>query len=333
IKQNANRAAGLVRQLLAFSRQQTLRPQVLQLGDVLSELSILLGRLLGENIELTLDQAGDLWPVKADLHQFEQVIINLAVNARDAMPDGGKLTIRTANVGEEESRSLGHPELVPGEYVSIEVKDTGCGIPKEIQEKIFEPFFTTKGARSGSAVKGTGLGLSVSYSIIRNHDGSIEVESEVGVGTTFTIKLPVITSEPEESKIPTPTVVSRQDKGTLDILVVDDEEVIRTILKRLLSKEGHHVTTTADGVSALQLLPKNNFDLIFSDISMPRMSGIEFLEKVKSLNCKAKVIMITGQIIDTDLERAQKKGAWGYLRKPFQKADLDEIIRKAMQHS
>ena len=168
IKQNANRAAGLVRQLLAFSRQQTLRPERLQLGDVLSELSILLGRLLGENIELKLDSGSDIWPVKADLHQFEQVIINLAVNARDAMPNGGKLVIRTANVTERDSLALGQHRVPPGEYVLIEVSDTGTGMAPEVMEKIFEPFFSTK-----EVGRGTGLGLSTVYGIVKQTGGYI----------------------------------------------------------------------------------------------------------------------------------------------------------------
>ena len=186
IKQNANRAAGLVRQLLAFSRQQTLRPQKLALGDVLSELSILLSRLLGENIELKLDQASDLWPVKADLHQFEQVIINLAVNARDAMPDGGKLVIRTANVSESRSRaSSATQHLPPGEYVLIEVSDTGTGMTPEVMQKIFEPFFSTK-----EIGRGTGLGLSTVYGIVKQTGGYIFPESEPGRGTTMRVYLP-----------------------------------------------------------------------------------------------------------------------------------------------
>ena len=185
IKQNANRAAGLVRQLLAFSRQQTLRPQVLQLGDVLSELSILLGRLLDENIELTLDQASELWPVKADLHQFEQVIINLAVNARDAMPDGGKLMIRTANISESDARALAPRQVPPGEYVLIQVIDTGTGMTEEVREKIFEPFFSTK-----EVGRGTGLGLSTVYGIVKQTGGYVFADSESGKGTTMSVYLP-----------------------------------------------------------------------------------------------------------------------------------------------
>jgi two-component system cell cycle sensor histidine kinase/response regulator CckA len=161
IKQNANRAAGLVRQLLAFSRQQTLRLERLQLGDVLSELSILLGRLLGENIELKLESSGDLWPVKTDLNQFEQVIINLAVNARDAMPNGGRLTIRTANVDADAVRCFGQHRVEPGDYVMIEVIDNGTGMSAEIMGKIFEPFFSTK-----EVGRGSGLGLSTVYGIV-----------------------------------------------------------------------------------------------------------------------------------------------------------------------
>ena len=186
IKQNANRAAGLVRQLLAFSRQQTLRPRALQLGDVLSELSILLGRLLGENIELKLDSGSDIWPVKADLHQFEQVIINLAVNARDAMPNGGKLTIRTANVTERDSRALGQHRVPPGEYVLIEVSDTGTGMTRggacrRSSSRSSPP------RRSDAA---PGLGLSTVYGIVKQTGGHIIPDSELGQGTVMRVYLP-----------------------------------------------------------------------------------------------------------------------------------------------
>ncbi|MEM8744882.1 MAG: PAS domain-containing protein [Pseudomonadota bacterium] len=186
IKQNANRAAGLVRQLLAFSRQQRLRPQVLSLNDVLADLTILLGRLLGEKVELDLQHGRDLWLVKADLHQYEQVVINLAVNARDAMPDGGKLTIKTANVTERDSEKLDHTGMEHGEYVLCEVTDTGTGMAPEVMEKIFEPFFSTK-----EVGKGTGLGLSTVYGIIKQTGGYVYPHSDgEGKGTSFRIYLP-----------------------------------------------------------------------------------------------------------------------------------------------
>src|SRR5690606_36573743 len=185
IKQNANRAANLVRQLLAFSRRQTLSPEVLSLTDVIADLGNLLGRLLGKKIELNIIHGRELWPVKVDVNQFEQVIMNLAVNARDAMPDGGSLTIRTANVPEEESRSI-DPKLMPaGDYVLCEVSDTGTGMTKDVMEKIYEPFFSTK-----EVGKGTGLGLSTVYGIVKQTGGYIFCDSELGKGTVFRIYLP-----------------------------------------------------------------------------------------------------------------------------------------------
>jgi two-component system cell cycle sensor histidine kinase/response regulator CckA len=186
IKQTANRAAGLTRQLLAFSRRQTLRPQVLQINDVLPELQLWLRRLVGEKIEVDLKHGRDLWFVKVDINQFEQVIMNLVVNARDAMPEsGGKVQLRTRNVSAEECPSFKEASLTPAEYVLVEVEDNGGGIPPDVKEKIFEPFFTTK-----EVGKGTGLGLSTVFGIVKQSGGFIFVESEVGKGTIFRIFLP-----------------------------------------------------------------------------------------------------------------------------------------------
>ena len=196
IKQNANRAASLVRQLLAFSRKQTLRPEVLNLTDVLADLRMLLSRLVGNDIKLKVDHGRDLWPVRADIGQFEQVVVNLAVNARDAMPNGGELTIRTRNVTADECKQFAYRELVPADYAVVEIEDTGTGIAPELIEKIFEPFFTTK-----EVGKGTGLGLSMVYGIIKQTGGFIYCDSEVGKGTIFHIFLPrhVAGSQPADT--------------------------------------------------------------------------------------------------------------------------------------
>ena len=194
IKQNANRAAALVRQLLAFSRRQTLRPQVLDLGEVLSDLNMLLRRLIGENVKLDVVHGRDLWPVRADISQLEQVIVNLAVNARDAMPDGGKLMVRTTNAAAAELPRDVYAGMPSADYVLVEVSDTGTGIPPDVLVRIFEPFFTTK-----EVGKGTGLGLSTVYGIIKQTGGFIYPESEPGAGTTFRIFLPRHFPAPEET--------------------------------------------------------------------------------------------------------------------------------------
>ena len=207
IKQNATRAATLVRQLLAFSRKQTLRPQVLDLGDALSDLTMLLRRLIGEKVKFDPVHGRDLWPVKADVSQFEQVIVNLAVNARDAMPDGGKLTIRTANVSTQEAERLTYKGMPPADYVRIDVSDTGTGIPADIVDKIFEPFFSTK-----EVGKGTGLGLSTVYGIVKQTGGFVYVDSEPGKGTTFHIFLPRHHPERRRSPNRTPATARPQVK-------------------------------------------------------------------------------------------------------------------------
>ena len=231
------RAATLVRQLLAFSRRQTLRPQVLDLGDALSDLTMLLRRLIGEKVKLDLVHGRDLWPVKVDVSQFEQVIVNLAVNARDAMPDGGKLTVRTANVTSEEAARLSYKGMPAADYVRIDVADTGSGIAPDIVDKIFEPFFSTK-----EVGKGTGLGLSTVYGIVKQTGGFVYVDSEAGKGTAFHIFLPrhhpELEAQPEAlaangaARQPPAQAKSRTDlTGQGTILLVEDEEGLRSLTR------------------------------------------------------------------------------------------------------
>ena len=329
IKQNANRAAGLVRQLLAFSRQQTLRPQVLQLGDVLSELSILLGRLLGENIEFLLDQV-DLWPVKADLHQFEQVIINLAVNARDAMPEGGKLTIRTTNIGDAESRALGHPELPPAEYVLIEVKDTGCGMTEEIKAKIFEPFFSTK-----EVGRGTGLGLSTVYGIVKQTGGYIFVDSEEGKGTTMRVLLPRYVEIAQAEPLPIERRVEKPKDltGRGTVLLVEDEDAVRSFAARALGQRGYNVLQATTGVEALQVFAahQGDVDLVVSDVVMPEMDGPTLFEKLRRERPDLKVIFISGYAEDAFRQHLAENEDFMFLQKPFDLKELAAAVKAALQ--
>jgi two-component system cell cycle sensor histidine kinase/response regulator CckA len=332
IKQNANRAAGLVRQLLAFSRQQTLRPQVLQLGDVLSELSILLGRLLGENIELSLDRGRDLWPVKADLHQFEQVIINLAVNARDAMANGGKLTIRTANVSEAESRRLGERQLPPGEYVLIEVSDQGCGMSDAVKEKIFEPFFSTK-----EVGRGTGLGLSTVYGIVKQTGGYIFAESVEGNGTTMRVYLPrcvETAAQVEQAKVERKQAEKPKDlTGQGTVLLVEDEDAVRSFAARALGQRGYNVLQATTGAEALDVFfsHQGHVDLVVSDVVMPEMDGPTLCEKLRQEQPDIKVIFISGYAEDAFRRHLAENKDFMFLQKPFDLKELAAAVKAALQ--
>ena len=330
IKQNANRAAGLVRQLLAFSRQQTLRPQVLQLGDLLSDLSILLSRLLGENIELRLDQASGLWPVKADLHQFEQVIINLAVNARDAMPDGGKLTIRTVNVDERDSRELGSRQVPPGEYVLIEVSDTGCGMSEEVKQKIFEPFFSTK-----EIGRGTGLGLSTVFGIVKQSGGYIYAESELGRGTVMRVYLPRYIETAGEAEIKAERRIEKPKDltGRGTVLLVEDEDAVRSFAARALGQRGYQVLEASTGSEALDVFESHqgDVDLVVSDVVMPEMDGPTLMEKLRRDRPDLKIIFISGYAEDSFRKHLAENEDFMFLQKPFDLKELAAAVKAALQ--
>ena len=330
IKQNANRAAGLVRQLLAFSRQQTLRPQVLHLDDVISELSILLGRLLGENVELSLDQGRDLWPVRADLHQFEQVIVNLAVNARDAMPGGGKLRIRTANLTEADSRELGVQHLVPADYVLIEVTDTGTGMDQEVMQKMFEPFFSTK-----EIGRGTGLGLSTVYGIVKQTGGFIFADSEIGTGTTLRVYLPRHIETEVEVEAPRP---ERREKprdltGHGTVLLVEDEDAVRSFAARALGQRGYHVLEATTGAEALEVFNnhKGEVDLVVSDVVMPEMDGPTLLKELRQQRPDLKIIFISGYAEDAFRRNLTEKEDFMFLQKPFDLKQLAAAVKAALE--
>jgi two-component system cell cycle sensor histidine kinase/response regulator CckA len=329
IKQNANRAAGLVRQLLAFSRRQTLRPEVLQLGDVLSELSIgLLKRLLGETVQLEVKHGRDLWPVKADLNQLEQVIVNLAVNARDAMPDGGRLTIRTRNLPADEARRFGRPEIVPADYVLIEVADTGGGIAPEIVDRIFEPFFSTKEG------KGTGLGLSTVYGIVKQTGGYIYVESKPGAGTTFQILLPRhFPALAEEVVVREAVAAPVADlTGTGTVLLVEDEEAVRAFAARALASRGYTVLQAGSGAEALDLIEAHDgkVDLVVSDVVMPEMDGPTLLKELRRRRSDVQVIFISGYAEDAFKKNLPEGEKFAFLPKPFTLKELVAAVKETM---
>jgi two-component system cell cycle sensor histidine kinase/response regulator CckA len=329
IKQNANRAANLVRQLLAFSRQQTLQPRVLDVTDVLGELSHLLRRLIGENIELEMIHGQDLKPVRADAGQLEQVIINLAVNARDAMPNGGKLTIKTGNVRTTETMQRGADVMPPGSYTMLEIADTGTGIPKDILDRIFEPFFSTKEVGSG-----TGLGLSTVYGIVRQTDGFVFVDSEVGRGATFRIYLPEHARAPgETTQRLTGGDEDRRDlTGIGTVLLVEDEDAVRLFSARALRNKGYKVLEARSGEAALEIVSEHmdDIDLVISDVVMPRMDGPTLIKELRTRRSDIRVIFISGYAEDAFRKRVDAGEEAHFLMKPFTLKQLAAKVKEVL---
>src|SRR3954454_5909828 len=336
IKQNANRAAALVRQLLAFSRKQTLRPQVLDFGETLSDLTILLRRLLGEKVSLETVHGRDLWPVKADVSQLEQVVVNLAVNARDAMPKGGKLTVRTANITAEECKALPYKPLPASDYVTVDVKDTGTGIPREIIDKIFEPFFTTK-----ETGKGTGLGLSTVYGIVKQTNGYVFVDSAVGKGTTFRIFLPrhvpvageVTEAAPLDKTAKAPANLT----GHGTILLVEAEEGLRGLNARGLTSRGYTVLEAGNGVEAIEVIESRggDVDLVVSDVVMPEMDGPTLAKELRTRNPNLKIIFVSGYAEDAFEKNLPdgELGNYNFLAKPFTLKQLVAAVKDTMRQA
>ncbi len=328
IKETANRAAGLTRQLLAFSRRQTLRPQVLQLGDALSEVQNLLRRIVGEKNELELHLGRDLWFVKADITQFEQVIINLVVNARDAMAEsGGRVQIRTRNVATAECAAVGEAALPPADYVLVEVEDTGGGIPADLKEKIFEPFFTTK-----EVGKGTGLGLSTVFGIVKQSGGFLFVDSEVGRGATFRIFLPRYLPEEKEASQKSDSPKAATDyTGQGVVLLVEDEDAVRSIGSRALTSRGFTVLEAATGMEALEVVDRvdGKIDLIVSDVVMPEMDGPAMFAELRKRGVAAKVIFVSGYAEEA-FAKNLPEGDFGFLAKPFSIKQLIETVKAHM---
>jgi two-component system cell cycle sensor histidine kinase/response regulator CckA len=332
IKTNANRAAGLVRHLLAFSRKQTLRPQVLSLTDALEDLMVLIDQLLGEKIKGKVVHGRDLWLVKVDPTQFQQVVINLAVNARDAMPGGGELTIRTSNIGERESTKLGHAHMEPGEYVLCEVSDTGTGIPPEVMDKIFEPFFSTK-----EVGKGTGLGLSTVYGIVKQTGGYIFAESEVGVGTTFKIYLPrceeAIAAAGIAAEKPAKKEASRDLTGSATVLLVEDEDAVRSFAARALATRGYKVLEAASGVQALDVMSEHggDVDIVVSDVVMPEMDGPTLLKHLRRTNPQIKIIFVSGYAEEAFRNNLDESEKFTFLPKPFSLKKLAAAVKETLE--
>ncbi len=325
VKQNANRAANLVRQLLAFSRQQTLQPKVLDVTDALTEISHLLRRLIGENIELQIVHGRDLHLVRVDQGQLEQVIINLAVNARDAMANGGKLAIHTRNVALADAEQRGVELMPAGEYIMIEVTDTGIGIPKENLSRIFEPFFSTKEVGSG-----TGLGLSTVYGIVKQTGGFVFVESIVSKGTAFSIYLPRWKGEKGKAGEGGTDERRRDLTGAGTILLVEDEDAVRLFSARALRNKGYKVVEAKSGEAALEIISGGaaNIDLLVTDVVMPQMDGTTLIKHVRERLPDMKVICISGYAEEAFRNRLDSAESVHFLPKPF---SLDQLAGKVKE--
>jgi len=327
IKQNANRAAGLTRQLLAFSRRQTLRPQVLELPLIVDDLTVLLKRMIGEKATLKVEHGRNIWPVRADVVQLEQVIINLVVNARDAMPNGGSITLRTSNIGEADAVALKFEGLLPADYVLIDVEDTGTGMSQEVLDKIFEPFFTTK-----ELGKGTGLGLSTVYGIVKQTEGFIYPVSTLGVGTTFKIFLPryVLSAEEAAAKAAAAAAPARDLTGHERILLVEDEESVRAFSARALKATGYEVYEADGGEEALEILDELDYalDLIISDVVMPEMDGPTMLKVIREKAPDLKVIFVSGYAEESVRRDIEDDRSVDFLPKPY---SLDQINSKVKE--
>ena len=331
IRSNSNRAASLTRQLLAFSRQQTLRPQVLQLPDVVAEVSHLLTRLLGERVKLEVKHGRGLGAVRADPGQLEQVIVNLAVNARDAMiakdpVGGGTLTLQTFAVPAEDVRRMGSDVLPIGDYTAMKVTDTGTGIPAHLLGKIFEPFFTTK-----EVGKGTGLGLSTVYGIVKQSGGFIFAESQVRKGTTFTLYLPVHRAQPGEA----PAAARPKEKagelwGTGTILIVEDEVMVRAVAERALARHGYTVLVAENGEAALEILGREDkVDMMISDVVMPTMDGPTTVRAARKMHPDLPILFISGYA-EEQLRKSIDIPNVAFLAKPFSVQQLAETVRDTL---
>jgi CheY-like chemotaxis protein len=326
VKQAADRATGLVRQILAFSRKQVLEMKVLDLNAVVMDFKKMLQRLIGEDIEFQTFLEPALYRVDADAGQIEQVLMNLVINARDAMPDGGKLTIETANTYLDQgyvSRYAG--AQLPGHYVMLAVSDTGCGMDAETRQQIFEPFFTTK-----EPGKGTGLGLSTVFGIIKQHGGNVWVYSEPDKGTTFKIYLPQVESTGETPETAPTEIASIY--GTETILVVEDEEMVRRLVCETLSACGYEVLEAQSPNDALRLASerKGTFDLLLTDIIMPEMNGRDMYQKMTAIDPDIKVLYMSGYTDDVVVYHGILDEGVNYLQKPFTIQSLTRKVRLAL---
>jgi two-component system cell cycle sensor histidine kinase/response regulator CckA len=325
IRKAGERAASLTHQLLAFSRQQILQPQILDLNALVTDMGKMLKRLIGMHIELTTKLSTDLWQVKAEQSQIEQVIVNLVVNARDAMPEGGKLLIETSNLDVNDNLARNFPFLQPGPHVLLTVTDTGTGMDADTRRHIFEPFFTTKGPG-----KGTGLGLATVYGVVKQSGGGVTVESEPGKGSTFKIFLP----QTRESIVASPSdeTVAKRLVGTDTILLVEDEEALLNLTSERLKECGYTVLPARDGMHALEVARSCNgpIHLLLTDIMMPRMGGLALARSMSELRPDIRVVFMTGHAEhEASYREALRSGAES-IQKPFNNEKLIRLVRQML---
>ena len=326
ISNATQRATSLTRQLLAFSRKQMLTPKVLDLNEVVTENLKMLTRMIGEDIDLVMVPGASLGAVRADPGQIDQVIMNLAVNARDAMPVGGKLTIETSNVSLDESFARTHAPLVPGDYVMLSISDTGVGMDTETQSRIFEPFFTTKGT------KGTGLGLSTVYGIIKQSGGYIFVDSLPQRGTAFRAYFPRIDAREDEVTAQVPLGLSRPDRGQETILLVEDEGNLRQLTRQYLETQGYRILEAADGAAALQIVHshKGVIHLLLTDVVMPGMNGRELAVRIVAQRPDIRVLYMSGYTENVIGENGRLDAGVNLLQKPFTLPALKQRVREVL---
>jgi CheY-like chemotaxis protein/two-component sensor histidine kinase len=325
ILESGKKAASLTRQLLAFSRKQMLRMKVVRLTHIVEDMIKMLKRVIGEDISLKLNIGDNVSNIKADPGQIEQILMNLAVNARQAMPDGGQLLIKTKNATLTPDDVRIHPEIVPGTYVMLEVSDTGKGMSREVQKKMFEPFFTTKGM-------GTGLGLATVYGIVKQHNGYIYVDSTVNRGTTFRIYFPVTKEAEEEQTQEARTIILG---GNETVLVVDDEPMILRIVADTLQPLGYNVLEASSGQEALNISRETagDIDLLLTDVIMPIMNGRELFESISSTRPATKVIFMSGYTDDIISQHGILESGKKFLQKPLTPSMLSSAVRNFLDES
>jgi signal transduction histidine kinase/ActR/RegA family two-component response regulator len=327
IRRASERAAALTSQLLAFSRKQMLQPRVVDTREVLIDLRAMLQRILAEDSQLVMDVSGDVWPVKVDRGQLEQVIVNLTVNARDAMPNGGAIRVSALNETLEHPVATRHGPIPVGQYVAISVTDTGIGMDARTQNQAFEPFFTTK-----PMGQGTGLGLATVHGIVAQSGGHVRLQSEVGKGTTFTVFLPRVKDKPRVSRPGLPAMPAARQRGSETILLVEDEQSVRSLAKRVLERSGFRVLEASSPTSALTMAEqyRRDIDLVVSDVVMPEMSGPVMVEKLAEILPVSRVLFISGYTNDEILGRGLAEPGAMLLPKPFSAQELVERVRQAL---